>query len=274
MKDVEEHLLPWNDGSPRYVRHWRRSGARAVVLCVHGSESHGGWFDEVARALVADDLAVFAYDRSGWGESPGRRGTLRSTDDVLAELEGAVDHLRASYDKIHLVGLSWGGLLAAVAREKFPGAFASVTLIVPAIFPRRRPTALAIARGIFTGAEVPLGIEPEEFTGDPVQAKQIRDDEKRITAVNVAFLRVSVNLAWAAQRSFHRSPSPATQILLAANDRLIDTERTAALASQRKVPHHRMPNTVHSLVLERPKEVADKVAQLAKASDKEAIHAS
>ena len=52
------------------IRRWqvnRTIRSRAVVLCLHGIESHGGWFETFAKDLVEAGVDCLTYDRLGNG---------------------------------------------------------------------------------------------------------------------------------------------------------------------------------------------------------------
>lgn len=273
MRDVEASLVSWPDGSTRHLRQWPCPGARDVALLLHGSESHGGWFQATATALNACGLAALAPDRPGWGMSPGPRGKLRSAALALSDVGFAAERARTIGDRIHLVGISWGGLLAAAAREALPATFASVTLIAPALFPLRQPPLWQIIRRALLGRSIPLDLRPEDFSADPGQRQFISDDSVRILAVDVHFLMTTGWLLRRVRRDFHRQPAPPTQILLAEHDRIVDSQAALRLAASRGVSCHTLPGTVHSLILERPAEVADKIAVLARNVASGARHA-
>jgi alpha-beta hydrolase superfamily lysophospholipase len=233
-----------------------------AVLLLHGSESHAAWFDQLCERLAASGVSTYAFDRAGWGRSGGARGVLASPASALAEVEAARRHVATDHARVHLVGLSWGGLLAAAAREAAPAAWASVTLVSPALFPRRRPrpkVVWSIVKALLVGDKdrlAPLPIAPEDFAFAPDVVDRVRADALRTQAASAGFWAATVLLLGRARRSFHRGKSPPTQVLLAEHDPLIDTDRTRALATARGAAVTTFPGTRHSLVLEDPARVA------------------
>jgi alpha-beta hydrolase superfamily lysophospholipase len=272
-------------GTERHRREWRASAgvaAREAVLMLHGMESHSGWFEATAQALGARGLDAHAYDRTGFGRSPGARGACAGPEAVVAELAEEAARIAPRYERLHLVGLSWGGLVAAYAMRRLSGTFASATLLVPTIYTVRRlgPRALvAAAWGAATGrrVQVALPLAPEDFTDDATAQARIRDDAACTRAVDWSFLRTTLALqgevrtrAWLEPGRIARAlgdvataPRLPLQVLVAQNDALLDNWRLAMLAARFGAPAASVLNAAHSLVLEAPDEVAARVAALA-----------
>lgn len=253
------------DGHHLFVRHWPSAKGNDVALLVHGVESHSGWFVPVGERLATLGLAALAFDRQGWGQSAGKRGHLANVTHALAELEATRAWLARKYARVHLVGLSWGGLLAAVARDVSKPPFASVTLLVPALYPKKRPHLGSLIAGLLgANRPIPLTIGVEDFARDPEIQRFIREDTLRMTAVSPAFIKTTFSLLRTTRRQFRRDSRTPTSMLLAQNDPLMDTPRTEAFAQDHVVTVHVLPDTVHSLVLEVPDLVAQHIVATAK----------
>ena len=56
---------------------------RARLVCLHGIQSHGGWYVETAEALAARGYTVFLTDRRGSGASDEPRGHFESPAQLL-----------------------------------------------------------------------------------------------------------------------------------------------------------------------------------------------
>lgn len=236
---------------------WEPQGSApgGAVLLLHGSESHSGWFEDVGKRLAAAGLKARAFDRSGWGMSPGARGEVVNAAQVLAEVRQEAERLGAP---VHLAGLSWGGLVAAAAAVEYPGLFQSVTLIVPALFRKRSPSPLGILRAGIGLGSVKLPIEPEDFTKKPDRLAYIKADPLRIQRVNLGFCLATLSLERSARGAL---PGKRTRILLAETDELIDNAKTKAWADARGIPVKTIPGTMHSLVMEDPAAVAREIVE-------------
>lgn len=111
-----------------HVSRWGTTGPR--VIMVHGgtqgtmSAGHRNFRDQ--EALGSDGWQLLVPDRPGHGQSPnpGR------PDDAVADAEWVAELLG---DGAHLLGHSFGGLIALAAAARRPEAVKSLTLIEPAV---------------------------------------------------------------------------------------------------------------------------------------------
>lgn len=103
--------------------------AAPQLVFLHGLESgpHGGKF----QALQQLDPGVIAPDFEG-------------VYDLTARIAIAEREL-ASYDRLVLVGSSFGGLLAALYADRYPDRVAACVLCAPALMDDRWPEVAAIA---------------------------------------------------------------------------------------------------------------------------------
>ena len=131
---------------------WRRTGAGArPLLLLHGTLSTSQQLDRLAQALAAPgDLAVHAIDRRG-------SGTGRLADPRPLDVATHVDDLRAyldarGFDRVDVVGVSFGGVLAPRARRPPAGSR-----------PRRRRVRAALRRAGRSGDASP-GSTPSPAT--------------------------------------------------------------------------------------------------------------
>jgi len=112
-----------------YVRVW---GDGEPVVLLHGSvppNREEMWAE--ARRVLAGRYRLLVPDRRGYGESPdGERGDLDTEVQDLLTLVG---------DGAHVVGFSYGGVIALLAAARRPQAIRSLTVIEPPTF--------AVARG-------------------------------------------------------------------------------------------------------------------------------
>ncbi len=127
-----------SDGYRAHARWWLPDAPIGAVLYLHGIESHGGWFEASASRLAAAGFAVLLPDRRGSGANRQDRGHARSAGRLLADVAEQIALLqsRVSARDVHLLGVSWGGKLAAAYAARGLGRIASLTLIAPGLFPR------------------------------------------------------------------------------------------------------------------------------------------
>ena len=134
-------------GTPVHVTIWgeANTGTPPVVL-VHGTMTWGT--DEysgfAAQRPLADHYRLIVMDRRGFGASPNLEQSVYTSDyDIDAQ-----DVVALLGDGAHLVGHSYGGVVAMLAAARRPQVIRSLTLIEPAAyrFAERDPTVAATLR--------------------------------------------------------------------------------------------------------------------------------
>lgn len=116
-------------GFKTYYRITNPQGKKAPLLLLHGgpgsTHNYFEGFDKLAEAL---DRPIVMYDQIGCGESatPGHT-ELYNAEVWMDELEAIREHL--GLEKIHLLGQSWGGMLAiSYMMERDPKGVLSLIL--------------------------------------------------------------------------------------------------------------------------------------------------
>lgn len=110
-------------GQPTLHYRWASADpSRGAVLVLHGFGEHSGRYEHVLDHLSASGFSALAVDYRGWGLAEGKRGSLRSFDEYVADaLRGLTlaRHKKQPDEPLFLIGHSQGGLLAArVAMEE------------------------------------------------------------------------------------------------------------------------------------------------------------
>jgi len=89
--------------------------ARAVVVIVHGVNSHSGYYAWTIDQLVAAGYTVYAYDHRGRGKSDGERFFIQDVSeyvDDLATLVRAAKAKEAQGLPVFILGHSAGGVVS------------------------------------------------------------------------------------------------------------------------------------------------------------------
>ena len=177
LRTVEERV-PSDDGLTIFVRSWRPEGpARAVVVIVHGFNSHSGEYAWVASQLVTAGLAVYAPDLRGRGKSDGERFFVNSFGDWVNDVAKVISLAKSREPglPVFLLGHSAGGVVACIYTLEHQSELAG---LVCESFAHEVPApdfALAVFKGlshIAPHAHI-LRLKNEDFSRDPqvVQAK-------------------------------------------------------------------------------------------------------
>ena len=128
MVAVKEGRMAFR-GFETYYRITHPEGKKAPLLLLHGgpgsTHNYFEGFDKLAEEL---DRPIIMYDQIGCGESatPGHT-ELYNAEVWMDELEAIREHLNLA--KIHLLGQSWGGMLAiSYMMERDPRGVLSLIL--------------------------------------------------------------------------------------------------------------------------------------------------
>lgn len=149
--------------------HYRDQGKGPVVVLVHSSSSSGGQWRGLVE-LLEDRFRCLVPDLHGYGRSSAwREGTGASLyGDECAILEAL---MHQGQGPVHLVGHSYGGMLATLATLKWRDAVKTLTLIEPTLFTFLRDAGEAAA---FAEIEA-IGRETSAMTaaGEPEAAARL-----------------------------------------------------------------------------------------------------
>jgi alpha-beta hydrolase superfamily lysophospholipase len=174
-------------GTKLKARWWRRPDPRGLVIIVHGFGEHGGTYERLAQMLgAAIAVDVIAPDLRGHGLSPGRRGVVRTFDDLTSDLESVVDwSARERLPGPHfLLGHSQGGQVVLRLVLRHPRSIPAMVLSNPAlrIAVPVPPAKLAIGRFLLKYAPwVTLSgkLRADLLTRDPEIQEEHRSDPLR-----------------------------------------------------------------------------------------------
>lgn len=204
------------------------------ILYLHGIQSHGGWFEGSAGRLAERVGPVLLPDRRGSGLNAAARGDAPSAQRWLADLDELADWMEREHAvrRFGVVGVSWGGKLAALWALRHPHRVTHVLLIAPGLFPRvdigwraRLRVAWSLVTRPTREFPVPLD-DPALFTDNPAGRQFIADDPLKLTHVTARFLLASSQLDRRLRRVARGALRAETTLLLAEHDRIIHNAPT------------------------------------------------
>jgi pimeloyl-ACP methyl ester carboxylesterase len=215
---------------------------RDPVVYLHGIQSHPGWFSGSAGYLASFGHPVLLPTRRGSGANTVARGDAASAELLLEDVAACCRAAMAMFGapRVGLVGVSWGGKLAAAfCLRRWPGVeVGSLTMVAPGIvskvdvpLSRKLAIALAMLRRPAPGAprgtamfDVPLS-DVELFTDNPPMRDYLARDPYRLHRATARFLFASRRLD-SMLRAASAELSLPTTLLLAGRDRIVDNDAT------------------------------------------------
>jgi alpha-beta hydrolase superfamily lysophospholipase len=164
-----------------FTRSWHPAGApRALVVIVHGFNSHSGQYLWVADQFVDHGLAVYALDLRGRGQSDGERFYVQKFEDYVNDVATFVTMAKADHPglPVFLLGHSAGGVVSCVYTLEHQ---AELTGLICESFAHEVPApdfALAVLKGlshVAPHAHV-LKLNNEDFSRDPKVVESMNND--------------------------------------------------------------------------------------------------
>ncbi len=235
---AERITLELSDGYTTEAYHYAPpAGASGLpVVYLHGIQSHPGWFTGSCEHIARGGREVLAVSRRGSGSNTEARGHAPSADVLLDDVYRAVDFAggKAGAERVHLLGVSWGGKLAAAAAADPDrrGRLASLVLVAPGIVPLvdvsfgvKLGVALSLLirpRRLF---EIPLG-DVELFTDNEQMRRYIREDHMSLRRATARFLFASRKLDGRLRRMSEGSVTAETTLVLSDRDRIVNNDKT------------------------------------------------
>jgi alpha-beta hydrolase superfamily lysophospholipase len=232
-----------SDGYPIRGRLWPGDGTcDTAVIYLHGIQSHGGWYEWSGSLLAGGGMTVLMPDRRGSGLNGEARGDVANARRWLEDLEELADWLATAgtearptggaIRRVALVGVSWGGKLAAAWAHERPERAAGMLLIAPGLFPRvdlRMSKKFAVAWSVMTSPtelyDIPLA-DSTLFTGNPAGVRFIDSDPLQLRQVTARFLRCSAQLDRRLVRLGRGAIQADAEMVLSGQDRIIRSAST------------------------------------------------
>lgn len=179
MKDVSFQGV---GGLKIFAGAWRpeTSLPRAVVVIVHGFNSHSGHYGWVAEQLVASGFAVYALDHRGRGRSEGERYFVETIEDYVADV-GTLVKLAKSREPglpVFMLGHSAGGVISCNYALDHQAELAGLICESFAFRVYAPDFALTLLKGVSHIAPHlhVLKLPIPEFSRDPKVVQALQDD--------------------------------------------------------------------------------------------------
>jgi len=135
---ASEHTMKLDDGTELFHRAWlpeRPTGKSLVIF--HRGHEHSGRVKDIVEALGLSDVAVFAWDARGHGNTPGERGYAPSFAAVVKDVDCFVRHISETYDKrpedMVVLAQSVGAVSVAAWVHDYAPRIRAMVLAAPAL---------------------------------------------------------------------------------------------------------------------------------------------
>ncbi|HEY4255704.1 MAG TPA: bifunctional alpha/beta hydrolase/class I SAM-dependent methyltransferase [Candidatus Udaeobacter sp.] len=184
------------DGAELFYRAWiPREATDKAILLFHRGHEHSGRWQETVDFLALRDIAVFAWDARGHGQSPGERGAANNFGDVIRDADAFVRHISERYEipieNMIVLGHSLAAVSVAAWVHDYAPPIRAMILVTAAFHVKLYvPFAISLLRikqKLFGLGQVKSYIKSKLLTRDPEQAVQYDADPLifRQIAVNV-----------------------------------------------------------------------------------------
>lgn len=174
-----------------------------AIVQLPGLESHAGWFARAALRLRDLGYHVYSLDRRGTGLNREHRnlvsGDAASADILVGDLAAFIEPLRSHYERVFLIGVSWGVKPALAYALAYPDDIDGLILVTPEPAPpladdTATRARLAVASLLEQPATVEIGTAPEMLSTDPASLAFMRNDPLRLRSVTPDFIKASREL--------------------------------------------------------------------------------
>lgn len=223
---------------------WDLENPDKVICIVHGIGEYGGRFDRVAEAFRFENIAAFALDLRGHGDSVEKKGHCAPRSTVLEDVSELIKHAQQKHPdkKVILYGHSMGGniVLDYRSRGELNGAVSGYVISSPWIrLVRPVPTPIyrivkfisKVAPSFTISSEV-----SEEMLGNLETVKPYKDNpmvHNRISALcAVDGFETGLKLETGTLENNHRADGIPTLLMHGDCDRICDVEGSRKIAKR------------------------------------------
>ena len=169
-------------GVSLFEQAWRpaQGEPRATFVIMHGLMDHSSRYDELARSLTANGIAVHAFDLRGHGHSAGVRVAVDSFDDYVDDLAAFTERVRhQEHDvPVFVMGHSMGGAIVTLYALDRKPELAGVILSGPALHANVDGATIAGTKAVASlspNAGV-FKLDVDKFSRDPKVVADCKSD--------------------------------------------------------------------------------------------------
>ncbi|NUQ65435.1 MAG: alpha/beta fold hydrolase [Pirellulales bacterium] len=225
------------DGYRFAVHQWQHPRPSARLVFLHGIVSHAGWYPRSCRHLAQEGVEVHFLDRRGSGLNLAGRGDVAACRTWMDDVEAYLEQLPRDAPRL-LMGISWGGALAAAVAGRRPDLLSGMGLLCPGLYARQaanaaQGVAIRLAHRAGFGkhrVSIPLQ-DPALFTTSAAFQEYIRTDPLTLRRITIRFAAANLQLLHYATEAPEAIHVP-TLLMLAERDAIVHNERVRAWADR------------------------------------------
>lgn len=180
---VSKGSITSSDGTKLAFRAWPQDKARLTFAVVHGHGEHSGRYARFAQGMAAYQMATYAVDLRGHGESLGQRGHLHSWSQWVDDAVALVEHVEREVEgEVVPLGHSMGGvvMLSAMRAHRLPNArrfvVSSPALKVKVAVPAWKTSLAGVTSRILPRLSQGTGLDPKVVSRDQDVVDAYRGD--------------------------------------------------------------------------------------------------
>ena len=237
------------DGTRLAYRGWPVTDAPVTFAVVHGLGEHSGRYERFARGMAKFQMATYAVDLRGHGQSHGQRGHIDSWSQWIDDAAAFVRHVQELVPgEVVPLGHSFGGavLLSTVLAGKLPRSrrfvVSSPALRLKVAVPGWKMSLAQVATRVMPRLSLSNEVDPGTLSRIPEVVEAYRTDP---LVHNKISTRTGTELLRAQQEVLARAGEIKIPFLIVAgtDDKLVDPQGSVAL-------HDRAPGVSELRLLE------------------------
>lgn len=210
-------------------RVWAHPDPDAVFVLVHGLGAHSARWDFLGEFCVKSNIASYAIELRGFGETLGVRGHVQSFSVYFVDIIELITLARHEHPgkKVFLVGESMGGLIAFIMASIVPSVCNGVVCVSPAFkgamkFPLYTYIALTLSYLFYRSRKFRMPFASDMLTRDGAYRTALDSDMREhryATPQMLANIIIQQRLA----KKIAREITMPVLFQVAGRDRLVDT---------------------------------------------------
>ena len=124
-----------NHRTELFYRRFIPSKPSLVLVFIHGAGQHSGQFVHLGRYGLQHNIAFYAFDLRGFGQSTGKRGHVHSFYEYLDDMHKFIGFVREVHpgEPIFLLGHSLGGTIVARYGQEYVSHVQGAIFSAPAL---------------------------------------------------------------------------------------------------------------------------------------------